>query len=108
MNKEELKEGLTAAFEKTWAEKTGKVSLKQFQEILLATGEDEGDRKSYQNKGFVDGIMFALDVNEDGELTLEEIMKFADGMTDEMAIKSLKRWYLNSKRAEGCSDDDGA
>jgi len=102
MNKEELKEGLTAAFEKADTEKTGKVTLKQFQEILLATGEDEGDRKSYQNKGFVDGIMFALDVNEDGELTLEEIMKFADGMTDEMAIKSLKRWCEN-----GDKDKDG-
>jgi len=98
MNKEEL----TAAFEKADTEKTGKVTLKQFQEILLATGEDEEDRKSYQNKGFVDGIMFALDVNEDGELTLEEIMKFADGMTDEMAIKSLKRWV-----EKGDKDKDG-
>jgi len=98
MNKEKLKE----AFEKADAEKTGKVTLKQFQEILLASMEDEDERKMCQNKGFVDGIMFALDVNEDGELTLEEIMKYADGFTEEQAIKSLKRWLEN-----GDKDKDG-
>merc|ERR1712198_152826 len=98
MDKEKLKE----AFEKADAEKTGKVTLKQFQEILLASMEDEDERKMCQNQGFVDGIMFALDVNEDGELTLEEIMKYADGFTEEQAIKSLKRWLEN-----GDKDKDG-
>ena len=42
------KEKLTEAFEKADTEKTGKITLKQLQEILLATGECEDEKKMYQ------------------------------------------------------------
>ena len=97
------KEKLTEAFEKADTEKTGKITLKQLQEILLATGEYEEDKKMYQSKGLVDGLLFALDDNEDGELTLEELLKFAgDGMDDEMGVKMFKRCVENADK-----DKDG-
>jgi len=97
------KEKLTEAFEKADTEKTGKITLKQLQEILLATGECEDEKKMYQNKGFVDGLLFALDDNEDGELTLEELLKYAgDDMTEEMGVKMIKRLVENADK-----DKDG-
>merc|ERR1711915_47946 len=99
------REKLTEAFEKADTEKTGKITLKQLQEILLATGECEDEKKMYQNKGFVDGLLCALDDNEDGELTLEELLKYAgdgDDMTDEMGLKMIKRLVENADK-----DKDG-
>merc|ERR1711915_753680 len=99
------KEKLTEAFEKADTEKTGKITLKQLQEILLATGECEDEKKMFQNKGFVDGLLCALDDNEDGELTLEELLKYAgegDDMTKEMGVKMIKRLVENADK-----DKDG-
>merc|ERR1711915_1139995 len=84
-------------------EKTGKITLKQFQEVLIATEEYESDKKMYQNKGMVDALLFALDDNEDGELTLQELLKLADsGMDDEMGVKMFKRLVDNADK-----DKDG-
>jgi len=92
------KEKLMKAFEKVDTEKTGKVDLKQFQEILLSTGDSEDKRKMYQNKGLVDALLFAFDENEDGMLTLEELLKFSGEMTDELTIKMLKRCVENANK----------
>merc|ERR1712215_393869 len=97
------KEELTEAFEKADKEKTGKITLKQFQEVLIATEEYESDKKMYKNKGMVDALLFALDDNEDGELTLQELLKLADsGMDDEMGVKMFKRLVENADK-----DKDG-
>merc|ERR1711915_757351 len=93
------KEALTEAFEKADKEKTGKITLKQFQEVLIATEEYESDK----NKGMVDALLFALDDNEDGELTLQELLKLAgSGMDDEMGVKMFKRLVDNADK-----DKDG-
>merc|ERR1712215_444692 len=97
------KEELTEAFEKADKEKTGKITLKQFQEVLIATEKYESDKKMYKNKGMVDALLFALDDNEDGELTLQELLKLADsGMDDEMGVKMFKRLVDNADK-----DKDG-
>jgi len=97
------KEKLTEAFEKADKEKTGKITLKQFQEVLIATEEYESDKKMYQNKGMVDALLFALDDNEDGELTLQELLKYAgNDMDDEMGVKMFKRLIDNADK-----DKDG-
>merc|ERR1712228_98720 len=97
------KEALTEAFEKADKEKTGKITLKQFQEVLIATEKYESDKKMCQNKGMVDALLFALDDNEDGELTLQELLKLADsGMDDEMGVKMFKRLVDNADK-----DKDG-
>merc|ERR1711915_1170368 len=97
------KEALTEAFEKADKEKTGKITLKQFQEVLIATEKYESDKKMYQSKGMVDALLFALDDNEDGELTLQELLKLADsGMDDEMGVKMFKRLVDNADK-----DKDG-
>jgi len=97
------KEALTEAFEKADKEKTGKITLKQFQEVLIATEKYESDKKMYKNKGMVDALLFALDDNEDGELTLQELLKLADsGMDDEMGVKMFKRLVDNADK-----DKDG-
>merc|ERR1712198_626580 len=85
------KEKLTEAFEKADKEKTGKITLKQFQEVLIATEEYESDKKMYQNKGMVDALLFALDDNEDGELTLQELLKYAgNDMDGFLTAKEMK------------------
>merc|ERR1712198_227825 len=97
------KEKLTEAFEKADKEKTGKITLKQFQEVLIATQEFESDKRMYQNKGMVDALLFALDDNEDGELTLQELLKYAgNDMDDEMGVKMCKRLIDNADK-----DKDG-
>merc|ERR1711872_888351 len=70
------KEKLTEAFEKIDTEKTGKVNLEQFQEILLAAGDDEDEIMMYQDKGMVDALLFAYDEDEDGFLTAKELKRF--------------------------------
>merc|ERR1712198_558002 len=93
------KEKLTEAFEKADKEKTGKITLKQFQEVLIATEEYESDKRMYQNKGMVDALLFALDDNEDGELTLQELLKYAgNDMDDEMGVKMFKRLIDNADK----------
>jgi len=96
------KEKLMEAFQKVDTEKTGKVNLRQFQEILFSTRDSEDERKMYQNKGFVDALLFAFDENEDGMLTLEELVKFSSEMTDELTTKMLKRCVENANK-----DKDG-
>merc|ERR1711915_395413 len=76
------KEELTEAFEKADKEKTGKITLKQFQEVLIATEKYESDKKMYKNKGMVDALLF--------------------GMDDEMGVKMFKRLVDNADK-----DKDG-
>jgi len=85
------KENLIEAFEKIDTEKTGKVNLEQLQEILLAAATDEDEILSYQDKRMVDALLFAYDENEDGMLSLEELLKMDDYMDDEISIKIAKR-----------------
>merc|ERR1711915_31979 len=85
------KENLIEAFEKIDTEKTGKVNLEQLQEILLAAATDEDEILMYQDKGMVDALLFAYDENEDGMLSLEELLKMNDYMDDEISIKIIKR-----------------
>jgi len=85
------KENLIEAFEKIDTEKTGKVNLEQLQEILLAAATDEDEILSYQDKRMVDALLFAFDENEDGMLSLEELLKMSDDMNNEKSIKLLKR-----------------
>merc|ERR1711872_349843 len=97
------KEKLTEAFEKADSEKTGKITIKQLQEILLATEESEEEKKMLLNKKFIDAIMFALDDNEDGELTLEELLKYADeNLDDDTGARMIKRLVENADK-----DKDG-
>jgi len=96
------KEKLTEAFEKIDTEKTGKVNLEQFQEILLAAGDDEDEIKMYQDKGMVDALLFAYDENEDGMISIEELLKISDYMDDEISTKILKRCLENADK-----DKDG-
>merc|ERR1711915_726696 len=84
------KEKLMRAFEKVDTEKTGKVDLKQFQEILLSTGDSEDKRKMYQNKGLVDALLFAFDENEDGMLTLEDQINLLIKMCSHDGSKKVK------------------
>jgi len=85
------KENLIEAFEKIDTEKTGKVNLEQLQEILLAAATDKDEILSYQDKRMVDALLFAYDENEDGMLSLEELLKMDDYMDDEISIKIAKR-----------------
>merc|ERR1711915_85833 len=96
------KENLIEAFEKIDEEKTGKINLEQLQEILLAAATDEDEILSYQNKGMVDALLFAYDENEDGMLSLEELLKMDDYMDDEISIKIIKRCVEHSDK-----DKDG-
>merc|ERR1711915_1175636 len=85
------KENLIEAFEKIDTEKTGKVNLEQLQEILLAAATDDDEILMYQDKGMVDALLFAYDENEDGMLSLKELLKMNDYMDDEISIKIIKR-----------------
>jgi len=97
------KDTLTEAFEKADTEKTGKITLKQLQDILLATEEHKEEKQLCKNKGFVDAIFFSLDDNEDGVLTLEELLKYAnENMGERNDAKMFKRLVENADK-----DKDG-
>merc|ERR1711915_1140074 len=97
------KETLMEAFEKADTEKTGKITLKQLQDILLATEEHKEEKQLCKNKGFVDAIFFSLDDNEDGVLTLEELLKYAnENMGERNDAKMFKRLVENADK-----DKDG-
>jgi len=95
------KEEITEAFTKADTEKSGKVTVKQFQEILIELANDDDERKRYQNKGFVDAILFSHDGNEDGVLSLEELLNFNENK-EEKTAKMFKRVVENSDK-----DKDG-
>merc|ERR1711872_870319 len=67
------KEALKAAFDKADKDGTGKLSMKQFQAVMIELSEDEDERKQAQTEGFVEMVMSATDKDGDGFLTAEEL-----------------------------------
>merc|ERR1711915_742418 len=68
------KEALKAAFDKADKDGTGKLSMKQFQAVMIELSEDENERKQAQTEGFVEMVMSAIDNDGDKMVSYEELL----------------------------------
>merc|ERR1712198_684630 len=68
------KEALKAAFDKADKDGTGKLSMKQFQAVMIELSEDEDERKQAQTEGFVEMVMSAIDNDGDKMVSYEELL----------------------------------
>ena len=90
------KEEVSQAFAKADKDENGKLTIKEFADIMLELAEDDEDRKLAENDSSLEMIMGMVDADGDKMVSLEELLRLLEiGNTDdedgkELAINMIK------------------
>ena len=90
------KEEVSKAFAKADKDENGKLTIKEFADIMLELAEDDEDRKAAENESSVEMIMGMVDEDGDKMVSLQELLRLleignnADEDGKELAINMIK------------------
>ena len=90
------KEEVSKAFAKADKDENGKLTIKEFADVMLELAEDDDDRKAAENESSVEMIMGMVDQDGDKMVSLQELLRLleignnADEDGKELAISMIK------------------
>lgn len=90
------KEEVSKAFAKADKDENGKLTIKEFADVMLELAEDDDDRKAAENESSVEMIMGMVDQDGDKMVSLQELLRLleignsADEDGKELAINMIK------------------
>ena len=90
------KEEVSKAFAKADKDENGKLTIKEFADVMLELAEDDEDRKAAENESSVEMIMGMVDQDGDKMVSLQELLRLleignnADEEGKELAINMIK------------------
>ena len=90
------KEEVSKAFAKADKDENGKLTIKEFADVMLELAEDDEDRKAAENESSVEMIMGMVDQDGDKMVSLQELLRLleignnADEDGKELAINMIK------------------
>jgi len=90
------KEEVSKAFAKADKDENGKLTIKEFADVMLELAEDDEDRKAAENESSVEMIMGMVDQDGDKMVSLQELLRLLEiGNNDdedgkELAINMIK------------------
>ena len=90
------KEEISKAFAKADKDENGKLTIKEFADVMLELAEDDDDRKAAENESSVEMIMGMVDQDGDKMVSLQELLRLleignsADEDGKELAINMIK------------------